>query len=114
MDPKIVLQALIRRLEGKYGAKTRLVDLAWDDEEVEDEEVDGEKVWQQQDAAALTGELEFAQALFDAKEALESGDEAWIRDAALICQGFERAGAARAAKHRVQSGGTRRGQQQVE
>ena len=104
MDPKVVLRSLIDRLKGEVGTLEHSDFAAWEGEEKEQAAL-AER--------SASGRLHLAEALLEAKEALASGDEVRIRDAALLCQGLERTGGKIAAKRRVAAGGARRGKQQT-
>jgi hypothetical protein len=100
MSPEIILQHLVRRLESQVGSVSRADFAAWGDEE----------------PAVLSmgpGKSHLAQALLWAREALESGDEEEIAQAALICPTLERTGIDVAAKARRKMGGIARGKAQT-
>lgn len=112
MDPKIILEAIISRLEPEVGEVDWIDFSAWGD--------DG--------AAAVIAKLSggrghLASALLHAREALESDDQEKIEVASLLCPTLERTGrelekscrefeAKTIARNRRKAGGSRRGQQQ--
>jgi hypothetical protein len=104
MNPRVVLRLLIKRLEAKGASQVPRADFAaWEDSK--------EQARLYERAAA--GELHFAEALNEAREALVSADDARIVAAAMICPALERKGQELMAQHRHKArrrkGGQRRG-----
>lgn len=97
MDPRIILERLVERLERKVGSVTDADFCAFEGRE------EGDLAEQ-----AKSGNLHLAQALMTAKEALASGDDDKIMEAALICPSLERTGSGLPKRAGGRKGGERR------
>lgn len=94
MNPRVILEALVRRLEPIVGGLTSNdVAGAWENEE------------EALQALVAEGKGHLFEALVMAREALASGDEAEMNEAALICPTFVRTGEEIAAKTLRRRGG---------
>jgi hypothetical protein len=103
LEPRIILRQLIERIEATIGNASPADFCAWEGKE--EEAALGER--------ATAGRLHLANAASLARDALASGDEKDIVDAALICPTLERKGLEMSALYSEQAkrrkGGVRRG-----